>query len=367
MNRAFGDSLTASGLQASSPSLAYLPRLSAALGITFQNQAIDGGLSGDMSRVAHNISQGADDKCIVQLGTNEVHAWLGDATKQGYYKALMMNIITQMACPVRKRAFTEMTLTGGWGSTHQYDADAQYAYGVRSYFMGDKIAAQVTGTAVYVTVNKRDLFAGQQPNGIAKVVIDGIEVGSVNSNGSGIGNARYNISPCTYRFVPAATSGNVHNVEIEITSNVQSLSGLFYVEGIASNQQAVKPHVFVGTVPRYTSAGYTAIGGSDAIVAQYNAILASIVSDLTADGLNVHLVDTNLNPATDLYTDGYHPNDAGHLKMKDAYAVAFGLPPPDPDPEPEPEYFPALVKFKDGSFYAQNEDGSVLKKIITEA
>lgn len=64
----------------------------------------------------------------------------------------------------------------------------------------------------------------------------------------------------------------------------------------------------------------------------YNTELNARMAELIADGLGVHVVPccAALNYSTDLLSDGVHPNDGGHFKIKQAFETAMGWQPSQP-------------------------------------
>lgn len=352
-----GDSLSNPGLEASSPANTYVARVAARTGRTFNNLAIPGGLAGDMASRVHEVVMAANNVSIVQLGTNEQHA-PGPAE---YYKGIMRSIILALAAPARVKAFTNMSANGAtWGSTRQYDADAPYAYGLRSYTAGDKVEGTFYGDSLYVTVLKRDIYSGYTIVGTANVFVDGnvTPVGNVNSCGTAVGNERFHITPYTYRF--SGFGPGQHSVKIELSSDIHNIGGLFYVEGVAGSEQPSRPMVCVGNVPRWTAAGYAAGGGSDTIVASLNADVANLCAEFIADGFNVRPVNTCgvVLPTSGTAPDGYHWNDLGHANAGDLYGDTIIGP-----AAPPPVDTLGQVVWSGGKWYAQTPDGQNRREI----
>ena len=64
--------------------------------------------------------------------------------------------------------------------------------------------------------------------------------------------------------------------------------------------------------------------GSSVATAQYTAMLSNVAATLSAVKLNVKWVPAPLlNSNTDYFYDNIHPNDSGHLKIKNAIQAAF--------------------------------------------
>ena len=90
------------------------------------------------------------------------------------------------------------------------------------------------------------------------------------------------------------------------------------------------------------------IGPLEAQVAQFNSELATLVTNKTAAGSPLVLVDMNTGFTSSDESDGVHLNTSGDIKMADRWFAALENlwnppppppppPPPEPEPEPEPE------------------------------
>ena len=319
----------AHGVGASNPPVTgFVPLLQVATGHTFNNQAIDGGMAADMSVKAHGVTQGAADWEIVQLGANEQHVYLGDATKQGYFRAFMLDIVMSGAAPSWTPATGMTASTYSSGSWTTWTTTAPYAGAMQSWLGGSSLTGQFTGTALYVSVQLSEPAGGSALAGTANVLVDGTVVGTVTSNGTGMSTGQgTTAAPATYRF--GGLSAGLHTAQIVMTSDVHSIAGLLRVIGIAGSGQTVKPRVVVGNIPKWTAAAYAQYGGSDAIVLQYVTITNTIVQQAQTDGLNVLGVDnyTALNPAVNMLD--LHPNDSVYALIEQGYYAQFisGTPP----------------------------------------
>lgn len=337
MIHAYGDSIT-TGVNATSGN-GYVALLSTALAASITNHAVSGHQAADQSFTAHNAALGASDKATVMIGTNDQFRYLGNAIKQGYFKGFLANIVTQLAAPFRVRARDAgMALTGTWSNNQP-----SWSVGKWTFTPGDTATATVSGTAVYISVIKQDDYMGTPVNGTADVYIDNMTtpVGSVGAIGSGMTTQSGGFcAPAVFRF--GGLSAGSHTVKLVCTSTGTGAAAVFYLESITGSDQAVKPAVFLSTILRYSAAGYAAVGGSDTIMAQFNAIVTQMVTDLAGDGLAVSLVDSSavVNQATDIETVSpfVHPVNSGHLKIEQDFYAAMSGPPPPP-----PLYVPAFV------------------------
>jgi len=88
-----------------------------------------------------------------------------------------------------------------------------------------------------------------------------------------------------------------------------------------------RPWVLLGNTLRATPAGYATFGGSDTIVAQFDAMARQAAQELQSDRLNVQLVDTSaaMNPddSSLYYADGFHPGTTGHQVLAGVYESAI--------------------------------------------
>ena len=64
--------------------------------------------------------------------------------------------------------------------------------------------------------------------------------------------------------------------------------------------------------------------GSDLAADQYSGMISNVAATLSAAKLNVSYVPVPvLDSNTDWEFDGIHPNESGHLKLKNAIQAAF--------------------------------------------
>lgn len=313
-HRAAGDSITV-GAGASSPANAYLPKLAAALSVGFAPpSAVSGHQAADQSAAFYGVTTATGDKSIVLVGTNDHWKYGTSSAKRTLYKGFLTGLVVRLAAPARVRGLdVGMSYTGTWGNTQVYGT------GKNSSVNGATASATVSGTAVYIGTILQDIVTGT-----ADVRVDGVLVGSVTSNGAGM-NTQHGATyaPGVFRF--GGLSAGSHTVQLTITSPSGGRN-IYYNEAIIGSDQLAKPKVYLGCIPRMTATGYASLPGqlsSDDNVAAYNDIVSTLASDLVTDGMDVTLVDAALNPATDLAADGIHPNDAGHLKLKNAFYTAM--------------------------------------------
>lgn len=310
MNLIFGDSIstksTASG--ATSAASSYASLLQSALGVTVDTVAVAGSMAADQAQLIYSYTAQAGDRFIVALGTNDERIYLTDTAKRAAYHQIVQGILSFLGTPTKRNGLdSSIIYTGSWGAT------AVYGMGKNSYTQGDKATFTVNGTAAYI-----GLIAQSGAPGVAEIRVDGVLHGtwltSQNINTS-LG-ATY--CPSLYRI--GGLSAGDHSVEVKVVSSGGS-GARVYLDWIATSTQTIKPDLYVVNVPK---AQAYSTGGSDANVALYNAELSTIVNELAADGLHVHLVNICdiLNPSLDM-DGGYHPVNIGHSKISAALNSAI--------------------------------------------
>jgi lysophospholipase L1-like esterase len=307
--RAFGDSVT-EGYNATSASFAWVNVLGAAIGQTIVNLGKAGDMVPDKADEVYGTSAAAGDVSLLTLGINDQRIYGSDAVKRGYFERGLLAEAVWLATGARQTGISVAAETGTWENTQVY------GIGRCARTAGSTKTFQVAGTTIYLGYILQNGQAGA-----FDVLIDGVSMGSFVTSASPPMTTYHGLSygPQALRF--AGLSAGVHTVQV-----VVSAGDRVYVDWVAGNEQAVKPRVLIGTVLRALS---YVNGGSDANVDAYNTAIASIVTALQADGLNVTLVDLHaaLNITSDLDTDGLHPNNAGHGKIAAAYQSALGAAP----------------------------------------
>jgi lysophospholipase L1-like esterase len=310
---AFGDSNTlGTGV---TQAQAWPDLVASNLGVALTNNAVSGAQAADQSFLTYSTTPSASNDYLVSLGTNDAEVYGADSQKLAGYVSFLQDLIVYLAAPNRVTG-RAMTLTGsGWGNT------GSEPFGVQTSSAGATATATVSGTAVYVSYV---VFNAADNNGTFTVAVDGVNQGTVNPNGTYIGNTQLGKqwSPGVTRF--GGLSAGSHTVTV--TQN--SPGSLIFVDWIAGSNQASKPTVRVFDVIRRATAAY-ANGNSDANIANYNAAISTMVSNLATDGLNVSDIDiaSIIDPAADLQSDGIHLNVTGHQIVASAVETAIGGPP----------------------------------------
>ncbi len=328
---AFGDSITV-GTGASDPSTtAYVPLLGVSENWAVSNFGHSGDQAADMADEVYFCS--APGACVnsiprlittstistVMIGANDERIYYIDPGKLEIYRHALLAELAWLAIPTAQKVYgqsSSVTVTGTWTNTVAYGG----SLGITSHTNGSTATASVFGRTVYVSTIVQD-----STNATFTLSVDGTSYGPYNSFGTS-SVATYNgrtYSPWLIR-IPGLPN-TMHSVIMTVTSPTGVTNVyLDWMAGSGWNPQAIGPYVFVANVTRQTAAGYNAHGGSDLSVSEYCDAVSSQVQQLASDGLNVVLADANsyVNPATDISSDGIHPNDSGHGHIRDALVSA---------------------------------------------
>ncbi len=309
---AYGDSITL-GSGASPASNAWMALLTPINKGTSNFQAADvakiiGGNGGGVE-----VNPVAGSEYSVMIGTNDHRQYKTDATKQDYFKKYLTSALVSLSTINKVRARDiSVAYTGSWTNTSD-TPNGKFATAV-----GAKATATVYGTSIYVGFI---IHSSGSATGIADVKIDGVTVGTISCKGftpSMVTVTGLGYSTGCARF--SGLSAGAHTVEVVVTN-----AGWLMLEYITGNYQPSFPKVVVSNIIKMTASGYTTYGTSQANVDTFNTIIAGVVADLQADGLNIVTVDnyTSVDPSTDISADGVHPNNAGHLKIKNNFGAVL--------------------------------------------
>lgn len=310
---AYGDSIT-NGTGASGSAQQYANIIASSRSWTKTNYSASGDGVAEQATPVFAKVVGDGQQSTLMIGTNDVRTYTTSVPKQEAFKLGHLALAAWLAIPNGKKASGQAgSFSGTWTNATVY---------------GGALAKQSivpASTATYTTYGTVAYVASLLQNGIVatySVSIDGVAKGAFSTApGASVTSANgTTYVPALLRF--AGLSEGPHTVVVTVVT--ASASNPVYVLWVAGNQGArtkTGPNVWVGNIPRYSAAGYTTYGGSDAVVAAFNQAIRDNVRMLGADGLNVGLVDSaaRLNPSTDLTGDGLHPDDSGH----DAIAQAF--------------------------------------------
>lgn len=272
--------------------------------------AVSGNGAGDMSKVIQtsHVAEPAK-KYAIMIGTNDHRNYKGDATKQEFFKRFLRQSIVWLTCQTLKKARTSSTAvyTGAWSNT------AGNSFGKVATATNAKVTETFSGDTLYVGyIIQNDANAASTAN----VVVDGDVVGTIGCQGAMNTTGGNSFAGACARF--SGLGAGAHTVEIVITSSGKNL----YYDYVAGSDDIDSAGILLSNVIRMSAAAYASFGSSDAIVDQYNTIIGDLITEFTADGLLITLVDNHasINPLTDL-ADGVHPNDGGHVKINANFAA----------------------------------------------
>lgn len=339
----YGDSITAG--QGLTSAQMYANELGATSGLPVVNRAVSGSMMADQAMDIYKFQPAPTDTVTVMLGTND-QRWYGiSAARRSVAIEFLRSIIVAAAAPV-KTPGTAWTYSSGWAPTG-------FGYfGIRtslSSVVGETATTTVCGPIIWLTYIASDI-SNANSNSAATVSIDGSVVDTIATNESGIAIVTYlgqQWAPATRRY---ATTTGIHTVKVTTTTGGQ----YFWLEQASGSCQAPASKVYVSNIIPISASGQTAIsspGGTDANIANYNNSIASLVSEVAADGLSVSLVNNNsmLILPTDYQADGIHPNAGGDVKVANDFYAAF----------PQPTYVDAKIQVDSvGNFYGVKADGT---------
>lgn len=309
--RAFGDSITLGDFATTPATQGYVGLLSTALCRPITNFGTSGDMAPDQTGKVYSVKPAYGDISTIMLGVNDQRTYGVNATTLAYFRRGLQNHVAYLGLGNKQFAISSGVYTGTWVNT------TPYGIGKNSSTNGSTATFQVYGSVVYIGMIQQDAAPG-----VFNVIIDGVTVltgGTTQTTGLGPTVNGVAFGGMLLRF-PGLSYVN-HNVQIVLTSATAGGNAV-YIDWVAGNAQTVKPQVYVGNVMYAQS--YSA-GGSSANVDSYNTVIASLIAELAADGLNVTLVDVhNVVPLNSTYMDGgVHPITPGHALLATAFRSAF--------------------------------------------
>jgi hypothetical protein len=190
---------------------------------------------------------------------------------------------------------------------------------------GDSVAFSIYGASVYVVT-----FWQADNTSTYTVTIDGVTSPTI-STATGayqtiLGGVFQDYGPQITRSY--GSDEQTHTVTVTCTS-ADSNDPCYFLFATATGPlpptTTLRPLVLAGNTIRFTAAGYSAFGGSDTLVAQFNAHLKDAVHELASDGLHVVLVDAAryYKPGgANTQSDGVHPTGTGDAFIARAFVRA---------------------------------------------
>jgi lysophospholipase L1-like esterase len=290
---AFGDSITSGqGLQGGIPSMqAWGNVFAKALGLPVTNKGLAGADFSTVVGEAYQILPALTSASVSILGSNDVASGTNVATVISGYQAFA----TWLSLPAANKAVIGggITTSGSWSTFTEF-----HLQGVTSTTLNDTATATVTGSTIYV-----GNWADSGVTDHFDILVDGVSQGPfTQSSPGGI------VAQCIRL---TGFSAGSHTVVVKVITNGQTAT-VQWIGGTGSGG----PYPFVGIgncIPRQLQ-DPTA----------FNTALATMVSTLQGDGLNVHLFNTNsaiaLNQTPNLYQgDQTHPNQLGEQVLASYY------------------------------------------------
>ena len=318
---AYGDSIT-SGTGASAYfATAYAPLLAADAGATMHNWAVPGMLSCNIAALgafAHPAPQVSDGASYVTLmgGTNDSN--VGDVgPAEINFNLCEQASVSWLAIPNTSKSLAQSSSCvkqGSW-SIDSSKPDAEMV----SHTQGDKMDCSITtsGGPAYFWYALADgnggTFSYSVDGGSSVTVQSQSLVPMANGNGTEAAGV----------FVTRLTglASGAHHVVFTVTSATSASNTviLFGVGTVPAAGAASGPHVFVGGVP------YQRDDNRSAQTAKYNADVIANVNLLQGDGLPVHFVNVRnyLHGTSAEMQDTLHPNDTGHMNLKNAFEATI--------------------------------------------
>lgn len=306
---AFGDSITANA-GASSSQKSYIGLLNADLGVIIDNGAVSTSMAMDQADAVYSRQPAQGDRCIVALGTNDQAKYDVDPAKRGYFIdalrafGVWLGTEVKIANPASGVIFSgSWTNTGlAWGTYGAVGAGATARFNVDGDSVSIGSIRQYSNPSQFI------------------VRIDGVDKGLFSIGGDVRSILGKPFGPMCLAFSGLGAGSHV----VELTAISASPSNPVYFHWFSENQPKAK--VVLGNVPHALAYTY---GGSAQNVDAYNIAIASLVSELQGYGIDASLVDecAALSPID--MADNVHPNDYGHMKLRNEYFKALtGSTPP---------------------------------------
>lgn len=235
------------------------------------------------------------------VGLNDVSRYLGDAAKKEHFRKAMRAAIAWPALPDKKTgrgAQAGITFTGTWADSPSPDTCGKY-----TSQNGATATATVSGDTVFVGVSDGD-YVGMGES--IDVTIDGVSKGTFSVKAPGVATW---LNQWWSRVAWKFTGLGAGNHTVVVTQN--SPNGKFlHLDWIAGSDQTTKTRVQVGNVTKCSAAWYAGSGVTEAMISDYNSIIADVVAEFSY----ARLVDlfSAWNAAAYLQADGAHWNETGH-------------------------------------------------------
>ena len=261
------------------------------------NLAADGAQAADQYMAFGTTTPATGDRICVMLGTNDERTY-------GVNQLKLNNFATILAAECY--FITQQTSKAqSWGASGTWNSTSGQTIGLYSTTVGNSLTTTFNGPTLTFGYLIDDAVGGS-----FSVTVDGVNVGTYNTQSLApiMTTLGKNSGPALGRII--GFSPGPHTVVFQ-----QTAAGTVYLDWVGIGPNGAK--LLLSTIPRMTSAAYTAFGGSDANVASYNQAIRSLVTQMQEDGLSALLVDSSssVNPLLDLGADGLHPNQQGRVNI----------------------------------------------------
>lgn len=326
--KAFGDSITKGTTGPTILANSYVELLRVEKGWTLTNAAVDGSMVPDQTSAVYSTTVSTDNyQYWIALGANDQRVYGTGSNKLQVFQEGQAALLAFLSIPTTAKFIatdtTNITYSGIWGSSAAWSGFT----GRVSQTPASTATWKASGSTLYIgTIVQR--AAGFPNIATYTITVDG---GTPTTYSSDPGFDILTVLGKTYspRLIRIAGLSEGEHTVILTVATIPDASSAVYLDWVAGSggvptggvNKVTGSNVYAGTILRFTNAGYVTNGGSDALVYLYNKAIKDNVALLQSDGLNISVVDASpyINPLTDLIGDGVHVNDAGNIKIKDAY------------------------------------------------
>lgn len=307
----FGDS-TFVGVGASSPSMSWPSQVAAAKSWTLDNYGISGSWIADQADAYFSVPAAKGDINLAELSVNDMRGIGTDSAQQSAFAAEALSVLAYRAIPDSSKVFgSGAVLAGKWSTPNFYGG----AICRDTADVGASAAFTVDGSVIYVT--------GIMQIGNAStwtLAVDGVSKGTFSTLSPLPWTGTYDRAYGPYGVRIAGLHSGRHSVTFTSATGTDADNMAYFCwAGGNSGAGPAWPKVYQANTIRLTEAGYED-GGSDLAVSQFNALLKTLDTTLSWDGLNITYVDISSSyaPGTMASADGVHPDDAGYTAIANA-------------------------------------------------
>lgn len=256
----------------------------------------------------------------VLIGTNNAIYCGGSSACLANWSGALSASLTWLALPASDKVLGSSL--GNAGSAWSTDSTLANALDTRVHgaTLSFKVQQAVAGRTLYVGYRVFD--SNVQNAGTATLSVDGQQVAILNATvntGHALATQNGTTDTVFVQGVPLGAVGT-HVVSLTTTSSDGALFSFVWA-GVSSGIYTAAnggPRVVIGSIPQSPSAPL------NGIIQVYNAYLSTLITGLTADGMNIQIAPVYgvLDPSTD-FVDTVHPNNVGHAKLAQVFATTI--------------------------------------------